>query len=251
MLPSAAISTMDGASTQFPTSGIPSPKYSPSPDFHSTFTELETFPRKPICVLGKELPRKAQLLLRGNDHEARDLMRAFWSCLLYRPRVNSWLCYSLSWKRSEGTSRTIFLFDSWEFQHRKLKWLPRVTQLPCERAATETQVSRTLIHCAFFHTSPSPHRSLENDVRPREWVPCPLSLLATPKSGYTSFAGRPEELFPDLHFSPPPIKTKTKEREEETLFLKDLGNIFGGILIISWNFGKCKFPCFWEVLTNV
>lgn len=47
---------------------------------------------------------------------------------------------------------------------------------------------------------------------PENESPCPLSLLATPKSGYASFAGRPEELFPDLHFSPPPIKTKTKER---------------------------------------
>lgn len=78
----------------------PFPKICLSPDFLSNFTELDTFLRKPICVLGKDLLRKAQLLLRGNDHEAWELMRAFWSCLLSRPRVKSWLYYSLSWKRS-------------------------------------------------------------------------------------------------------------------------------------------------------
>lgn len=126
MFPSIAISTMDGASAQFPTSGIPFPTNTRSPDFLSTFPELETFPRKPTNALGQDLLRKARLLLRQNDHKAGQ--GSWWP---FGATCSTGLGFDLGFTRAlagkdlkEHQEQSSYLTAE-NFRPRNLRWLPQ------------------------------------------------------------------------------------------------------------------------------
>lgn len=85
------------------------------------------------------------------------------------------------------------------------------------REPRTVQAFPALDYCSCPDSSKGTSWPLGNHVSLREQSHHPLSPIPTAESGYAFFSGRPEVLFRDLHFSPPPARIRKENKTHQEI----------------------------------